>query len=286
MTKFKLIALLVSAVAISAGQTTETFSTPGTFTWTAPVGVNSASVEIWGGGGGGGVGYADGSSAYGGGGGGGGGYQGQTVNVVGGTNYTIVVGVGGYPGSAGGSSSAFGYTASGGTSNWIYAGSGGSPQGGYGTTGQTSQIATYNYCGYFWIDNDYQYGCYDFTVGPANGGTGGSSPNGGQGAYGGTVDQFIYDCESAASGSAPGGGGGGGATFWINPPVVCNNMFQGPGAGGPGRVKITYVGNQPPTQVTLSSPGNGTTGVQLNPTLSWVSSPSATSYDVRFGTTN
>ncbi len=80
-------------------------------TWTVPANVYSISVELWGGGGGGGPGAAKyyvepGIRDFftsGGGGGGGGGYGLQTINVLPGTTYTIVVGSGGNGGSVGAS---------------------------------------------------------------------------------------------------------------------------------------------------------------------------------------
>src|SRR3989338_3404596 len=55
---------------------TETFSTAGNFTWIAPIGVTTTTVEVWGAGGGGSIGNA------GGGGGGGGAYASAVVNVT------------------------------------------------------------------------------------------------------------------------------------------------------------------------------------------------------------
>jgi hypothetical protein len=82
-------------------QTTETFSTPGTFNWTCPAGVTSVDVSCWGAGGGGSTRSLNGV----GGGGGGGAYAGGTVSVTPGNTYTIVVGSGGGPAVNGGNSS-------------------------------------------------------------------------------------------------------------------------------------------------------------------------------------
>ncbi|WP_395049927.1 T9SS sorting signal type C domain-containing protein [Flavobacterium sp.] len=72
---------------------TQTFTTPGTTTWTCPAGVTSINVEAWGGGG---AGASVGNGSNGGfGGGGGGAYASSLMSVIPGTNYTIVVGKGG-----------------------------------------------------------------------------------------------------------------------------------------------------------------------------------------------
>ena len=68
---------------------TDTYSTAGAFTWTAPANVYSATVACWGGGGGGGV-----HANQAGGGGGGGAYALSTVSVTPGTGYAVVIGAG------------------------------------------------------------------------------------------------------------------------------------------------------------------------------------------------
>jgi len=68
-------------------------------TWTAPTGVYSVVVEMWGGGGGGGAGFRTGSNTLkGGGGGASGAYITGEVEVVPGTTYQITIGSGGTPG--------------------------------------------------------------------------------------------------------------------------------------------------------------------------------------------
>lgn len=66
-------------------------TTAGTYTWTAPSGVTSVTVELWGAGGGGGAG-ATLNSGRGGSGAGGGEYRKSVITVVPGNTYTIVVG--------------------------------------------------------------------------------------------------------------------------------------------------------------------------------------------------
>ena len=47
-----ILLLLLLNSNYSFGQTVETFSTPGSFTWTCPANVSQITVECWGGGGG------------------------------------------------------------------------------------------------------------------------------------------------------------------------------------------------------------------------------------------
>ncbi|MFN5031040.1 MAG: gliding motility-associated C-terminal domain-containing protein [Flavobacteriia bacterium] len=89
-------------------QTTDVFSTPGTYTWTVPPCVTTITVQVWGGGGGGGAVWSrfdptqtsitSDEICTAGGGGGGGGFTTRTYTVVPGQNYTIVVGAGGIGG--------------------------------------------------------------------------------------------------------------------------------------------------------------------------------------------
>ncbi|MDI5887260.1 LamG-like jellyroll fold domain-containing protein [Flavobacterium yafengii] len=90
----------------------QTYNTPGTYTFTVPAGVTSINVQAWGAGGGG-------SSRVGAGGGGGGGAfgAGTITGLTGGTTITINVGSGGTPGNAGGISSAGSISINGGGSN-------------------------------------------------------------------------------------------------------------------------------------------------------------------------
>ena len=76
------------------------FTTAGTYTWTAPLGVTSVSVVCVGGGAGGGSGGFEGSGISGGG-GGGLGWK-NNITVVPEQTYTVVVGLGGYSTATGG----------------------------------------------------------------------------------------------------------------------------------------------------------------------------------------
>ena len=90
-------------------QTTDVFSTPGTYNWTVPPCVTSITLDVWAGGGGGGAVWSQFTSASSGptsyelcttaGGGGGGGYVRRTYTVTPGQVYTIVVGAGGNGGT-------------------------------------------------------------------------------------------------------------------------------------------------------------------------------------------
>jgi Secretion system C-terminal sorting domain len=117
----KLFTLILLAVLSNAfAQTTQQFTSSGT--WLCPAGVTLVTVECLGGGGGGGGADAAGSTSFKGGGGGGGGayVKKASIIVVPGTTYTITVGAGGASESPGGKSEFSGgavtaVTASGGT---------------------------------------------------------------------------------------------------------------------------------------------------------------------------
>lgn len=211
----------------------QTWSTPGTYTFIVPAGVtNLKTIQVWGGGGGG----ASGTSNWGssGGGGGGGGF-GQVVNypVTSGATFTVVVGDAAAGGQRGGNwdvctggqsgkSSSFGpFTASGGgggtsgsgdSTNSTSSCNGGSP----GSASGPGIIPTSGAGGENGRFGDQQTG--------GNGGAGANGGAGGSGAgYGGTP----------GPGTAPGGGGGGG--------------FSGSGTSGvygsygaPGQVIVTW----------------------------------------------
>lgn len=223
---------------------TQTFSAPGTFSgvngFTAPAGITSITVEVWGGGGAGG-----GGSFVNAGGGGGGAYK-KVVNiaVVPGSQYTITVGAGGTAtntgsGPAGGASSGiFGSTtisASGGAgSNGSNGGAGGTIAGGF--SGGAGASGTFNGHG----------GGGGSSAGSGTGtgingisatsGTGAAAvTGGGAGGNGG-----LSVPASGSPGSAPGGGGGGG---------ISAGQISG-GNGGDGKVVITYCSTSLPTVTT------------------------------------
>lgn len=121
----------------------ESWTTAGTYSFTAPAGVTSVTASVIGAGGGGG----GGNPNYGGGGAGGGEYAQQVINVTPGNNYTVNVGAGGLGGAAGVSGSAGGISTFAGDTASVTAhgGSGGGSAatnangvGGAGGTGSTN----------------------------------------------------------------------------------------------------------------------------------------------------
>jgi len=89
---FTLLAdIIVSPSAPVIASTTYTYNIAGTYTWIAPTGVTSVTVEVWGAGGRGGRRTSNGVA----GGGGGGAYSMAEISVTPGDNYNVTVGAGG-----------------------------------------------------------------------------------------------------------------------------------------------------------------------------------------------
>jgi hypothetical protein len=219
------------AGAFSSG--TQTFATPGTYTWPAPGGITSiTSAEAWGAGAGG----ANAPGAFGGDGAGGGEYAKATsVAVTPGNNYTVAVGAGGAQSADGGNSTftgdsvtvtAHGGKASGaggtGSTNATHfdggaGGSGSNTHLGGGGGGSSAGTAAAGNAG-------------ANSPGVETGGAGGSAPTGGgAGGAGGSGSS------SGSSGGTPGGGGGGASWGGING-----------GNGGAGQVVLTYTPSSTP----------------------------------------
>ncbi|MCP9751982.1 hypothetical protein EGI32_13520 [Ferruginibacter sp. HRS2-29] len=233
---------------------TQTFATPGTYTFTVPVGVFSINVSAWGAGGaGGGV---NGLTRAGGGGEGGSFVRG-TMAVIPGATYTVVVGTGGTgalnaTGTAGGASS-FSVSGGGATLYSAIGGGGGAVGASFGAGGNTANTGNI-------VTGTSQITFYGGNGGTAtnassasSGGGGGSAGAGGNGGNGGVVtggtagaagtpaDPGIAGATGRGSandgngnnGSAPGAGGSGGRN--------ANDAtdYRG-GNGGNGQVKITY----------------------------------------------
>ncbi|CAK0772317.1 MSHA biogenesis protein MshQ [Gammaproteobacteria bacterium] len=255
--------LLTWFILNSAHAVTDSFSSPGNFSWTAPAGVTSATVEAWGGGGAGGG--ATGNPAKGGG-GAGGQYASKVVTVIPGTAYSVVVGVGGTGstgnGTAGGDSGFAGsvVVAKGG------AGGGGAASNNSGGAGGTG--STLNGVG----DTVYAGGNGSNGVSTGTGGAGGGgagSTNAGGNASGNTAGTGTANgggnggagLTSSGTGNtgitAGGGGGGGYATSSTN---------RNGGSGGSGQVKITYIGA--PTITTNAVSNVTSTSATLNGTVS------------------
>jgi hypothetical protein len=189
-------------------QTSQTFTTNGSFT--VPSGVTSLKVEVWGGGGGGGGSTSNGS---GGSGGGGGSYCSGVATGYSGTQ-SIIVGAGGtggtnsttWNGTNGGNSSAFGLIA--------YGGIGGKGNTGAIGTGGSAIGGTVNTKG------------GDGIRGASSGGAGGIGANGGAGGVGGSN-------AVGGSGVSPGGGGGGGE--------YASGASKAGGAGAKGQIVLTWI---------------------------------------------
>jgi hypothetical protein len=174
-------------ISTAAGQAE--FTTPGTFTWTAPAGTTEVSVVCVGGGGGG----AQGTSAGSGAGGGGLGWR-NKISVTPGTGYTVVVGAGGTRPTT----TTTGDGGNGGTSFFI------SPQlvAGNGGVGAVQNQTLTRAGGTFVGDGGGNGGAGGVRVSVDNSGGGGGAGGytGAGGAGGGT----------GAPGAGAGGGGGGG----------------------------------------------------------------------------
>ncbi|MDD2387573.1 MAG: hypothetical protein PHP52_12420, partial [Bacteroidales bacterium] len=220
---FVLTLLLFTIISnYSFGQTTDTYTSSGT--WTCPAGVTEVTVQVWGGGGAGGGSTINKS---GGSGGGGGGYSTGTVSVTAGTVYDVTVGSGGTGstenGTAGGNSSFLTITANGG-------GGGGRNKGSIGIGGTASGGST-NITG------------GDGILGTITGNAGGAGANGGAGGAGGVSDA------NGNPGSAPGGGGGGGEK---------GGGDRSGGAGASGQVVLTYCTSPTSYEVALNEGFEGT----------------------------
>ncbi|MBK9160040.1 MAG: LamG domain-containing protein [Nitrosomonadales bacterium] len=222
---------------------------PATGTWTAPAGVTSVDVEVWGGGGAGG---GNPTTTDGGGGGGGGAYSKTTaIPVVPGTIYTVTVGTGGI-GVAGGNGGVGG-------DSWFNSaatimakgGAGGAvPVGGAGGLGGAGGAAAAG------------VGAIKFSGG--NGGTGRNS-NTGRGAPGGSSAGTAANgtsgpvtwatCTAAAAPAGGGIGGNGGCANSVSGLAPASGIG---GGGGGGAERSTSGGNGAPGLVTITyTPGGG-----------------------------
>ena len=182
--KVLITSLFSAAIGSIYAQTTESFTSPGTISWTVPAGVTSIEIECWGGGGaGGGVNVtANIDQGAAGGGGKGGMYTLTTLAVTPGSTLTISVGAGGTGTTGAGNSGGASWVST--TANQPWTGNTGAwASGGNGGGGATTNIGS--------------------------GATGYSSP--------GTGSGIIWDGGSGApgrrlaGGNQAGGGGGGGA---------------------------------------------------------------------------
>ncbi|MFV8378401.1 choice-of-anchor D domain-containing protein [Flavobacterium sp. LB3R33] len=203
-------------------QTTQTYSTSGTFT--VPAGITSLTVEAWGGGGKGGK-KTTGNSAYGG--GGGGAYAKKLITVTPGTTYTVSVGIGSItPTTTAASDSWF-------DNNTLILAKGGNSVLDNTTTGASG--ALFSNC-----IGDVRFSGGNGANGATNGGGGGSSAgtalngtattnsNGAIAPSGGGNGSSGSSGSATISGFSPGGGGGGG-----------KNNDDG-AFGGAGKINVTW----------------------------------------------
>lgn len=278
----KILGILFGLLAGAAGAVTDTFTASGT--WTAPAGVTSVDVEVWGGGGGGG---GQNRNSDGGGGGGGGAYSRVVgIAVIPGTTYTVAVGAGGLGGTGAAGNP-------GGDSYFINAatvmakgGAGGSPSTGTPPPGgaggaAAAGVGTTRYSGgnggQGRNSNTGEGGPGGSSAGSASNGISGPTPwstltaaaaptGGGMGGDGGNTGQNGF---APASGNGGGGGGSGDGQ-----PVTG-------GDGAPGLVAISYV--LAPTVKTNAATSITFTGATLNGVVSSNGASTAVAFD--YGTT-
>jgi MSHA biogenesis protein MshQ len=278
-----LIVLLLSVCSAQAA--TVSFITSGTTTWTAPAGVTSATVQVWGGGGAGG---GNPTSSDGGGGGGGGGYSSSTIAVVPGNNYAVVVGAGGTGvvgnnGNAGGQSyfiNAATVRANGGAGGAVATNVGGA-----GGAGGALGVGTIRFSG--------GNGGIGLNNNTGQGGPGGSSAGTGANGTSGPTPWSAVIQSTAQPPPAGGGIGGDGATNADgNPPASGyggggggSGDTSGPGGsrmggnGAGGQVIITYTVLATPT-VTAISPTSGPTAGGTSVTITGTNFTGATSVTI------
>ena len=195
-----------------------TYTTSGTYSWTAPAGLTQLSRVIMIGGGGGG---SAGNGAWAGGGGGGGFINVTALGITPGTTYSLVVGVkglgvtvcGGGPVTSGGNTTAFNNTAFGGGT------------GGPNTVGGAG--------GLFTRTAGTDAGCANGNAGNASTGDGsaGGGTNGGGSTYG-TGAAGVANGTAGNHASGYGNGGGGGHS--------CQGGHRGGGDGSAGYIEIRY----------------------------------------------
>jgi hypothetical protein len=278
---------------VATAQTVETFNTDDT--WTAPAGVTSVTVELWGSGGGG---EAGSMGSHSGGAGGGGAYSKSVVAVTPGNNYSIDIGTAGTAGTGSGGNGGNGgdttfatsvVVADGGRGGGI-TGSGVGGAGGQASA-STGQVKRSGGSGGDAPDLS-GGGPSGYVPGPGGGGGGGGSArstSNGQGGADGTATAGGAGGDgqgdggaggeetgtNGTAGTAPGGGGGGGGAT----PSVSGADGDG-GAGAAGRAVLTYV--EPVDMVPFSCRGASTPIYELvwqdGITLSFTPAGSASTY--------
>lgn len=253
-----LFAFFVGTILTSQSQTTDTYATAGTYTWTCPAGVTSVTVECWGGGGGGGFGRATNGAA--GGGGGGGAYASSVITVTPGVSYTVVVGAGGSGGAANGTTGTAGLNSSFNTSSVIAVG------GSFGAGVATNTSGTGGAGGA-------AASCTGITTWSGGAGSNGVSGTGGAGGGGGAAASATADGASATStstgaiGTNPspnlgsGGSGvnanaGGAGTLYGGGGAGAHRNAGGNKAGGAGAAGAVLLTYTIPACSAIPTPGN------------------------------
>ena len=221
----------------------QSYTTPGTYSWVAPAGVTAVSVVAVGGG-------SSASSYFGIGGAGGGlGYK-NNYSVTPGNSYTVVVGSGGY----GGTSTAFTGIAGGASSfaGTLYAYGGLAPTAGSAATGTSTGGSYSGGCGGGMgggspgpYSNGTTAGTSSYYMGSGGGGAGGYSGYGGNGA-GASGGAAFGSYQGASAGSGGGGGGGGGNAI--------NNSTSDYDDNGGGGVGLFGQGSNGAAGITQTAP--------------------------------
>ena len=241
-----LLIQLLFIITKTDAQNSVPYTSAGTYTFTAPAGVTSVTVECWGGGGAGGGAT---HRYYGGAGGAGGAYASKVVTVTPGSNYTVTVGQGGNGGTGDGPSGGDSWFKN--TTTVLAKGGqgGGGDDGSAGSGTASGSVGTTIYKGGDGIDGYSHYG--------AGGGGAGSSGNGGSVS---TSSSWV-----GGSGASTGGGDGGDGVSYGNGNNGISAGGAGSGAyawnysnysggdGADGKVIITYSGVPTITSFTPSS---------------------------------
>ena len=264
----------------------QTYTVPGTYSFTVPASVTTLTLEVVGAGGSGG--------GNGGGGGGGGGYAKGIYTVTPGAVLSVNVGTGG-GGPAGGTSNVGSLISASGGANGTSVSNptiGGGGAGGVGTSGTIANYTGGTGGGGYWtyfggggagaagsVSNGTNGGNTIAWTGVCqtpggSAGTGGGAPGGGGGKGAGFTDSGCNVTNPSAGGSNFGGGGGGGNG---------NGGAAGTGAGG--YCQITWLGCTPPAAPTNTTPSSNqsicatkttTLLVTGTSTLNWYASPTST----------
>lgn len=264
----------------------QTYTVPGTYSFTVPASVTTLTLEVVGAGGSGG--------GNGGGGGGGGGYAKGIYTVTPGAVLSVNVGTGG--GGAGSGTSNVGslISATGGANGVSVANPtiGGGGAGGLGSGGTIANYTGGTGGGGYWtyfggggagaagsVSNGTNGGNTIAWTGVCqtpggSAGTGGGTPGGNGGKGAGFTDSGCNVSDPSASGANFGGGGGGG-----------NGNGGGPGTGAGGYCQISWLGCTPPVAPTNATSASNQT-ICATPsttlmatgtgTLNWYASPTST----------